>query len=169
VDAVRLTSGRDVEIRPITAADGSALRAAYDRLSDETKYKRFLAAKPHLTGSDVRYLTHTDSDRHVALAATPVGKPDEILGVARFVIIPEDPQTAEFAITIGDPFQGEGLGTALMERLAARATELGVKRFLGTMLADNAAAHRLTRALAGELVQQRNLGPVDELVVELAS
>jgi RimJ/RimL family protein N-acetyltransferase len=169
VDAVTLTSGRRVEIRSIRPDDGPALRAAYDRLSDETKYKRFLAAKPHLTGSDIRYLTHTDCDHHVALVATPAEAPDQIVGVARFVVIPDDPQTAEFAITIGDPYQGEGLGRALMERLAKRATDLGVKRFLGTMLADNVAAHRLTRSLAGELAHHRSLGPVDELIVELAA
>jgi RimJ/RimL family protein N-acetyltransferase len=169
MDVVSLHSGKKVEIRPLGAGDGPALRTAYDRLSDDTKYKRFLAAKPHLTGSDIRYLTHTDSDHHVALAATPAGKPDEIIGVARFVILPNDPRTAEFAITIGDPYQGDGLGSALMERLAKRATELGVKRFLATILADNVAAHRLTRALAGELAHQRHLGPVDELVVELAA
>jgi GNAT superfamily N-acetyltransferase len=169
MDVVRLRSGREVEIRPIGPDDGAALRTAYARLSDETKYKRFLAAKPHLTGRDVRYLTQIDSDRHVALVATPAGRRDEILAVARFVILPEDPHTAEFAITVGDPFQGDGLGTALMERLARHATERGVRRFLATMLADNVAAHRLTRSLAGELAHARHLGPVDELVVDLAA
>jgi GNAT superfamily N-acetyltransferase len=169
MDAVTLKSGRQVWIRPIAAGDGPALRAAYDQLSDETKYKRFLAVKPHLTGSDVRYLTQTDSSSHVALVATPPGAPDEILGVARFVIIPEDIETAEFAIVVGDPFQADRLGSALMTRLALEARARGVKRFLATMLADNVAAHRLTVSLAGELAQHRHLGPVDELVVELAA
>ena len=38
-------------IRPIAADDGPRLRAAYDRLSSESKYRRFLAPKPHLTNS----------------------------------------------------------------------------------------------------------------------
>src|SRR6266700_2870429 len=121
MDVVTLHSGRRVGIRPIAPDDGPALRAAYDQLSDETKYKRFLAAKPHLTGSDVRYLTNIDCERHVALVATPAANPGEILGVARFVIIPEDRETAEFAIVVGDPFQADGLGSALMERLAKEA------------------------------------------------
>jgi GNAT superfamily N-acetyltransferase len=169
MEVATLRSGRDVRIRPIAPGDGPALTAAYDQLSDETKYKRFLAVKPHLTGSDVRYLTDLDSDRHVALVATPAGNRSEIIGVARFVILPEDPETAEFAIVVGDPFQADGLGSALMTRLAQEAQTRGVKRFLGTMLADNVAAHRLTVSLAGELAQQRHLGPVDELVVELAA
>jgi acetyltransferase len=169
MDVVKLKNGTEIAIRPIRPDDGAALREAYDRLSDETKYKRFLAAKPHLTGGEIRYLTHLDARHHVALVATPSDRPTEIIGVARFVIVPDDPQMAEFAITIGDPYQHQGVGTALMERLAHAATGLGVRRFLGTMLADNLAAHRLTRSLTGELAHQRNFGPVDELVVDLAA
>jgi len=169
MDVVKLENGREISIRPIRPEDGPALSDAYDRLSDETKYKRFLAAKPHLTGSDIRYLTHADAHHHVALVATRPGRPREIIGVARFVILSDDPETAEFAITVGDPYQRGGVGTALMERLTQAARGLGVRRFLGTMLADNVAAHRLTRSLAGELAHHRRLGPVDELVVELAA
>jgi GNAT superfamily N-acetyltransferase len=168
MDVVQLHSGRRVAIRPIGPGDGPALSAAYDNLSDESKYKRFLAVKPHLSGSDVRYLTLIDEARHLALAATPEDDPGEILAVARFVKLADDPETAEFAIVVGDRFQGEGLGSALMERLARTAVASGVKRFLGTMLADNVGAHKLTRNLAGELAHERHYGPVDELVVELA-
>jgi acetyltransferase len=167
MDAVTLKSGREAWIRPIAPGDGPALSAAYEQLSDETKYKRFLAVKPHLTGSDVRYLIDIDPERHVALVATTKDDPRDIIGVARFVIIPEDLETAEFAIVIGDPYQNDGLGSKLMERLAGEAQARGVKQFLGTMLADNVAAHRLTMSLAGELAHHRHLGPVDELVVDL--
>jgi RimJ/RimL family protein N-acetyltransferase len=168
MDVVRLHSGREVEIRPLGPQDGPALRAAYDHLSDETKYKRFMAVKPHLTGSDIRYLTSTDGDRHIAFVATPVGRPDQILGVVRCVRLREQPETAEFAITIGDPHQGDGLGSAMMERLAAEARRQGITRFIATMLADNVAAHKLTRRLAGEIAHEHHLGPVDELEVQLA-
>jgi RimJ/RimL family protein N-acetyltransferase len=169
MDVVRLPSGREVEIRPIAATDGPALRAAYDNLSDETKYKRFMAVKPHLSGSDVRYLTTIDGEQHIAFVATPVGQPDRILAVARSVRLRERPDTAEFAIVVGDPYQGNGLGSALMERLAAAARRQGITRLMATMLADNLAAHRLTRRLAGELAHEHHLGPVDELEVELGA
>jgi GNAT superfamily N-acetyltransferase len=169
VDVVTLNSGRQVAIRPIAHGDGPALSAAYDRLSDETKYRRFMAVKPHLSGTDLRYLTNIDGARHVALLATEVDRPDEILGVARFVRLADDPETAEFAIVVGDPYQRDGMGAALMARLADAAVSCGVKRLLGTMLADNVAAHKLTRRLAGELAHERHFGPVDELEVELAA
>jgi len=167
MDVVQLNSGREVEIRPITIGDGPALIAAYEQLSDETKYKRFMAAKPHLSSRDVSYLTQLDGSSHIALVATTAGKSDEIIGVARFVRLPEDPSVAEFAIVVGDPFQADGLGSALMKRLAFAAVAHGVKRLRGTMLADNVGAHKLTRRLAGELAQERRFGAVDELEVEL--
>jgi RimJ/RimL family protein N-acetyltransferase len=157
-----------MNIRPIADSDGPALHDAYERLSDDTKYKRFMAAKPHLSRRDVSYLTQIDGDNHLALVATPVGQPDQIIGVARFVRLPEDPQIAEFAIVIGDPYQGEGLGSELMARLAQAATEHGVKRLRGTMLADNIGAHKLTRRLAGGLAHEQRFGTVDELEVDLA-
>jgi acetyltransferase len=158
-----------VNIRPIEATDASALVQAYERLSDDTKYKRFMATKPHLSRRDISYLTHIDGDNHVALVATPVGEPDQIIGVARFVRLPEDARTAEFAIVIGDPYQGEGLGSELMSRLAEAASSHGIRRLRGTMLADNIGAHKLTRRLAGELAHERHFGTVDELEVELSA
>ena len=169
MDVVRLRSGREVSIRPIRPDDGARLKAAYDRLSPRSKYQRFLVAKPYLTDADTRYLVQIDGFDHVAVIATPANDPDFILGVARFVRLPEDPLAAEFAVVVGDPFQQEGLATELLERLAQAAAERGIARFRATMLADNAAAHRLVRGLSGGRTRERHSGPVDEIEVDLAA
>lgn len=153
-------------IRPIQGDDGPRLQAAYDRLSPETKYRRFLAVKPRLTRADVRYLTSADGNDHVALAATPAEDPRLIIAVARFVRQPEDPTAAELAIVVGDPYQGEGLGTELLGRLADRAVQIGIKRFHATVLAENVPVHRLLRHGAAS---ERHLGPIDEVEVDLAA
>jgi RimJ/RimL family protein N-acetyltransferase len=169
MEPIVLPSGRVVLIRPITAEDGPALSAAYDRLSPESKYRRFLAPKPHLTSSDTRYLVQIDGRDHVALIATPAEEPNYILGVGRFVRLPEEPEQAELAVVVGDPYQQEGLATALLERLTIAATERGITSFKATMLAGNEAAHRLIRSASGRVASERHLGPVDELEIELAS
>jgi RimJ/RimL family protein N-acetyltransferase len=125
--------------------------------------------KPHLTAADLHYLTEVDGERHVALVATPPGDPSCILGVGRYVRLPDDPGAAEFAVTVGDPYQGEGLGGALVEALADLARAGGVRRFTATMLADNVAAHRLLHRLAGRLAHERHLGLVDEVDIPLAA
>jgi RimJ/RimL family protein N-acetyltransferase len=168
VENVTLPSGREVQIRPIRPDDAEPLRTAYARLSPQSKYRRFLAPKPYLTSSDTRYLVHVDGHDHVALVATPTDDPAWILGVARFVRLPEDSELAELAVVVGDPFQREGLATALLARLAEAAAERGVHRFRGTMLAQNLPADRLVRGAAAGDVRVRSVGPVKELEIDLA-
>ena len=169
MEVISLRSGRQVAIRPIRANDGQRLSAAYDRLSPESKYRRFLAPKPHLTSSDTQYLVHVDGRDHVALIAISVEQPELILGVARFVRSPEDPTLAELAVVVGDDFQQQGLATALLTRLARAASERGVKRWRATMLTSNEPARRLVQGAAGRPVRAVHDGPVDELEFELVA
>jgi RimJ/RimL family protein N-acetyltransferase len=169
MEVVSLPSGRQVAIRPIRADDAPRLRAAYDRLSPESKYRRFLAPKPHLTSSDTQYLVDVDGHDHVALVAVSLEDPQPILGVARFVRSPDDPALAELAIVVGDPFQQEGLATALLTRLAQAAAARGVKRWRATMLTSNEPARRLVQGSAGRLMRAARNGPVEELEFELAA
>src|SRR5947209_3192314 len=165
----RLRSGREVLIRPIRPGDEPELKAAHGRLSARTKYLRFLAPKPHLNDGETRYFVHVDGHDHVALVATPADQPERILAVARFVRLPEDPQTAEFAIVVGDSVQHEGLGTRLMTALAEAAAERGIVRFRATVLAENVGMHRLIGDLPGRVVREEHQGLVDEIDVELAA
>jgi RimJ/RimL family protein N-acetyltransferase len=169
MEVVSLRSGRQVVIRPIRADDGPRLRAAYDRLSPESKYRRFLAPKPHLTSADTDYLVHIDGENHVALVAIATQDPERLLGVARFVRSPEDPELAELAVVVGDPFQQEGLATALLTRLRRVATERGIKRWWATMLTSNEPARRLVQGTAGRPTHAAQHGPVEELEFELAA
>ncbi len=79
-----------VLIRPIRADDGERLSASHARLSPESRYRRFLSAKPELTGADVRYLVEVDGIDHIALVATQPSLPGEpIVAVARCIRVPE--------------------------------------------------------------------------------
>jgi RimJ/RimL family protein N-acetyltransferase len=165
MDTFRLHGGTEVKIRAIGPGDAASLKAAHKRLSPESKYSRFLAPKPNLTSADTRYLVEIDGTNHVALVAVSLENPDLILGVARFVRLPQEPRAAEFAVVVGDPWQRQGLASKLLERLADAAVERGIDRFRATMLADNLAAHRLVERLAGPLAHARHRGPIDELEV----
>jgi RimJ/RimL family protein N-acetyltransferase len=172
VDLHALHDGRKVEIRPIRPDDAGRLREAHTRLSPETRYQRFLTAKPALSAADARYLVEVDGSDHFALVATARSgeRPSadgSIVAVARFVRAATDPTTAEFAVVVGDEYQGQGLATGLLDRLACAARERGVRRFRATTLADNVPVHRLLRRLArGELTQSRR-GAITEIKVEL--
>lgn len=166
MDMVQLRNGAEVEIRPIRADDGHRLEAAYERLSPQSQYSRFLAPKPYLSPSEIRYLVDVDQDSHVALVATPAGHPESIVAVARFVRLADDPAAAEFAVVVGDPWQRQGLASEMLSRLALEARRHGIERLRATMLAGNQPAHRLMRRL-GPPRRVGGDGPVHELEASL--
>jgi acetyltransferase len=169
MELVRLRSGRHVAIRPIRGDDADRLEASHALLSPDTRYRRFLAAKPRLTSEEVRYLTEVDGRDHVALIATPVDNDNLIIGVGRFIRDADNPSAAEFAIVVGDAYQGEGLATEVLRRLADAAIERDISHFTATVLADNEPVHRLLRRLSGQFAERRRTGSVEELTVRLAA
>jgi RimJ/RimL family protein N-acetyltransferase len=165
--SIRLRDGRAFCVRPIHDDDEERLSDAFDRLSPDSKYKRFLALKPHLTDHDVNYLVHVDAQDHVALIAADPAEPDVIIAVARFVRLESDPTVAEFSIVVGDEYQGAGLGAALMQLLADDARAVGIDRFVATILAENIGAHRLVQAIAPSAPRWISHGTVDEVEIDL--
>ena len=164
----RIKNGTAVAVREIQPEDKARLTAAMAHVSDASLRQRFLTAKPRLTGADLRYLTEVDMLDHYALVAVLAGRPDAIIGVARWIRDPEHQDAAEAAVLVGDAFHGQGLGTLLGLAIADAARERGVVRFTATMLEDNAAAHRLFERISERLVVRHD-GVLDELVAELAA
>ena len=158
-----LRDGSTVAVRPITPDDGDALRGAFDRLSEASRYRRFFAPMPVLGDRLVRYLTDVDHHDHEALIAfdTATG---EGVGVARYVRL--DGDRAEAAVTIVDDWHGRGLGTLLLETLAVRAREEGVGRFVAVMLAENQEMRGVLEGM-GEPQVTRREGSQVEVEVEL--
>jgi RimJ/RimL family protein N-acetyltransferase len=158
----------EISIREIRGDDHERLRDSHDRLSPESRYRRFLAAKPQLSRADVRYLVEVDGCDHFALVATlPEGDGERIVGVARFVRLPDNREVAEMAIVVNDDHQRRGMGAELVTRLAQAAVERGVRRFRATMLADNLGIQRLLENLAAGPVERRRLGGLSEMEVPL--
>jgi RimJ/RimL family protein N-acetyltransferase len=164
-----LDGGARVLIRPIEPGDKDRLVTGLSRLSDESIRKRFLAAKPRFSRSELRYLTEVDGVNHIALVAVLADDPDQLVAVARCVRLPDRPATAEMAIVVGDPWQGQGLGRELAQRLADAARAAGIRRFAATMLGDNEAARRLMRTFSRRLEEGRVSGGLREVLVELAA
>ena len=144
-----LGNGRPVHLRPITPADGEALRDFHHSLSDQTVYFRFFSAKPELTDRDVHYFTEVDYDSRVAIVALDS---EGIVGVGRYDALGDG--RAEVAFVVRDDLQGRGLGSVLLEHLAAAARERGVERFIAEVLPEN---HRMIATFreAGFEVRQR--------------
>jgi len=153
VSAAELSDGSEVEIRPITPDDRAGLTAGFERLSELSRYRRFLSPTSHLSAGQLAYLTDVDHHDHEALVAIDPSSRDG-LAVARYVRSTQNPGEAEFAVAVADDWQRRGLGTALLRQLAARARAEGITRFTGFVLEDNQPMRGLLQSL-GE-VQQRD-------------
>ena len=165
--SVTLRSGDRVVLRAMRDVDKQALAEGFQRLSAESRYRRFFSPVHELSARQLRYLTEVDHHAHEALLAMDPST-REALGVARFIRTPTDPRVAEVAIAVVDSWHGRGLGTALLEALAARAREEGVERFTGSVLAGNSPMLRLLRKL-GPLAAIDRAGGVVEVEIELGA
>ena len=163
VDQRRRLTG--LEIRPIEPGDKAALAAAVDQSSDEAVYRRFLNPHGRLTAAELRYLTEVDHRDHEALVALDPAS-SESVGVARYVRDPERRDSAEIAVAVLEQWQGQGVGKALVRRLAERAREEGIAQFTGLMLSDNRPMRRLFADLGTTQVVSSAAGAI-ELAVDL--
>jgi L-amino acid N-acyltransferase YncA len=163
-ERVALRSGRSVVVRPIRAADKPSILEAFERLSPESRYRRFLHPMTELSADDLAYLTEVDHRDHEAIVALESERGCGV-GVARYVRWAHDPPVAEVAVTVVDDWQGMGLGTLLLERLADRAREEGIRRFSALVQAGNRRSVELLRTL-GEVFVERS-GPDLLLTIDL--
>jgi RimJ/RimL family protein N-acetyltransferase len=141
---VRLADGTTITLRPLLPGDGHLLVAGFDRLSDRSRYRRFLSPVPRLTPSMLSFLTSVDGINHRAWGALieepagPVGA-----GVVRWVRSRNDPAVADMAVTVIDDYQGRGLGALLQDVAVVDAFAGGIERFEGVVLGENIASRRM--------------------------
>ncbi len=129
---VVLRDGTVAHLRPIRPDDDDGLRRFHAAQSDESIYLRFFAPLKMLSDSDVFRFTNVDHVDRVALVVT---MREEIIGIGRYDRI--DPRSAEVAFNISDHYQGKGIGSVLLEHLAAIAQEFGIARFTAEVLPQN--------------------------------
>jgi GNAT superfamily N-acetyltransferase len=148
---VPLPDGASIRIRPIEPEDRAELAAGFERLSPESRFRRFLSPVERLSEHDLDYFTRVDHHDHEALVALDAAS-GEGVAVARYVRTGSE--RAEPAVAVADDWQSRGVGAALLDALADRAYESGIRCFEATVLATNAQALALLQGL-GETTYTR--------------
>ena len=143
-----LPDGRTVTIRPIRPEDAELEQDFVKRMSDESKYYRFMDTLRELTQAMLVRFTQIDYDREMALIATIPGEEGKEvqIGVARYVTNP-DGESVEFALAVADDWQKHGVGRKLMTALIESARLKGYRAVVGDVLALNSKMFRLMTSL----------------------
>ena len=151
IDAL-LMDGRIVHVRPVSGADTDALSALYSRASPRSRYLRFFTGAISID-REVKRLVTPGRDR-VALAAEHEGL---TVGVVSYEVL--NGAQAEIAILVDDAWQGQGIGSLLIEHLAAIARRAGIQELVGDVLATNVAMLRASASLAPGIARQHGEDP----------
>jgi len=148
--------GGTVHLRPIRPDDADALVAFHAGLSQRTRYLRYFSAYPRIPERDLYRFTHVDHRDRVAFVAVLGGA---IIAVGRYERHPGTDE-AEVAFVVADKHQGRGIGSVLLEHLAAAAREVGLRRFIAIVLAENAGMIRVFRDAGYEITRHIEYGEV---------
>jgi GNAT superfamily N-acetyltransferase len=157
---IELRDGSHVRIRQGHSSDRELLLEGFERLSEESRYRRFLAPTAELSETMVRHLIEVDHRDHEAMIAIDDGT-GEGVGVARYVRHAPRPEAAEVAVTVVDDWQGRGLGTVLLEAISVRAREEGITTFTASLLAKNQEMLDLFERLAPVRVIDHEAGTIE--------
>ncbi|GAA4931681.1 acyl-CoA synthetase (NDP forming) [Actinomycetospora succinea] len=158
------SDGATAHLRPISTDDADAVVAFHGRLSDRTRYFRYFSPYPQIPERDLKNFVEVDHHDRVALVLW-LGR--EIIAIGRYVRLAESP-AAEVAFVVRDDHQGRGLGSILLEHLAAAARECGLTRFVAEVLTEN---HQMVRVFreAGFEVSRALEGSTLHLEFDVAS
>jgi acetyltransferase len=141
-----------VVIRPVLPQDDTLTGAFFQGLSSAARHARFMAPLREVSPGLLEKFTHVDYASHLALVAEVfVDGEERVVAEARYALA-DDGASAEFAVTVGEEWQGRGLASLLLGKLTCRAAAAGVQTLRGETLATNAAMLHLARK-AGFLVR----------------
>ncbi|MFO7538335.1 MAG: APH(3') family aminoglycoside O-phosphotransferase [Chloroflexota bacterium] len=147
---------QEIWLATITAKDGTAVRVRlvgpddvenlitiFDHMGPESRYQRFHRNLEHPPQAQViieaERIAQAEPEQQEGLIgfADLPGEPGAPVGAARYVVL--EPGVAEVAMSVRDDCQGLGIGTRLLQMIAERAREAGIRRLTGEILNENEA------------------------------
>jgi acetyl coenzyme A synthetase (ADP forming)-like protein len=160
VSDVILRDGRTLRLRPPRRDDADGLLDFFRGLSEQSLYLRFHGF-PNLGEALVEPLLEPDWAERGALLGTLADEGGErVVAVANYVRL-RDPALAEAAFAVSDEHQRRGIGTRLLEQLAARAASVGIERFVAEVMPRNRQMLGVFEAVGFELARELQGGELE--------
>ena len=150
---VLLSDGRIASIRPLSGSDRADLIALHDAVGDDSIRFRFFTPGRIAAHRYVDHLLSAPVDSVLALGVVMSG---QLVGMVSAEILSAD--AAEVALLVADQEQGHGLGSLLLEHMAAACRNRGIHRLVAEVLADNNAMLRVFQDAGFDTVRHTERG-----------
>ena len=128
-------NGSLVHLRAIKPEDEDKFNELFKSLSPQTMRFRFFEIIKELSHETLTRYCNLDYDREIAIVAETQGN-KQIIGVSRLILDPLG-KSGEFAVLVGDQWQGFGVGFKLMDSLIKIAKDKSLERIYGFVMANN--------------------------------
>ena len=154
-----------VSIRPIERADAPGLSDFYDRLSPESRRRRFLSCGGRLDRDLAVAFTRGEGNGFVGILDEP--GPNDGAVVAHASVQPDGEDAAEIAFAVADELQGHGIGTALMAAVVRHAEQVGLRRLNAMLFAENVPMRRLLHNAGCEIPSDTIGMGIEEMALDV--
>lgn len=145
-------------IRPVKPEDAPLFTDLFKILSPTSIYYRFFAPIKELKPEMLARFTQIDYDREIAMVAIQENENQEkLLGVARIIGDP-DSKHGEFAVVVGDPWHGKGIGAVLLQKCLDIAKKQRYESIMGCVLRENKNMLALGKKLGFRIEKHLDVG-----------
>jgi predicted CoA-binding protein/GNAT superfamily N-acetyltransferase len=155
-----LRHGETAHLRPAGAGDRELLEQFFATLSDLVRYRRFFTVGVPPAAKIAELCDNSDPSQRLTLLVTRIkgGKPSIVATASYYA---KDAKSAEVAFVVSDDFQGKGLGTLLLERLALLAVAQGFTHLWAVTQSDNDQMRNVFRDSGFEVVEHGRQGEIE--------
>ncbi len=143
--AFQTRDGLAYTLRRVTPADVGLLAEFVRRLSEQTRWLRFMSARP-CSPEVARMVAGATGDSITLIVTEARGGSGAVVAVAELAC-DRASGTGEVGLVVMDDAQRKGIGSLLLRQLLQIAQELGLTHLHGDMFAENYAMRRLIQAL----------------------
>ncbi len=151
--------GKEFLFRPMKPTDDELLKDLFYSLSDESRYKRFMSARKDMPHGRRQEFVQINFKKEMAIVVIDpeIEGPHRMIGVGDYRI-KKGQNVAEVSIMIRDEYQGQGIGTILLEYLTMIAQDQGLYGFTAEVLADNRKMLRVFEKMGYDIEKRRKFG-----------
>lgn len=151
IDKFTSKGGKQLFVRQIGVNDAHLLVDLFAHMSAESRYQRFLQTVDHISEERMWEEATQIAEQSAAgdsclggFVVDSLGR-ETLVGAARYVRLADN--SAEFALSIRDDHQNQGIGTGLLRLLLREARQNGVETLVATVHNDNERMLHLLHAL----------------------